>query len=327
MSGTEYSSFFASGQRISLSLQVQGRDPFQEWAEILSLDTDLLDVRLSRDILPVGTLTAPGSTVEIRTGSRGNGYRCRGIVISKGSVTHLSLRLTGEVILDELREYFRIDVYLPLRLSVPENSEENKVKEEWLRRRAANIALNRVDFSFIDMAEQEEGQMPPASPLPPPQAANISGGGVRVTTAERLRDDDLVFLEIYLPLNPPLIIDVVGQVIATTEQHESGRQAYSTALRYFHIDERDRDRIVEYITVEQLAQLRSYRRELPFLPDQDGRGHKARRMMLIIVGLSLACLGIIWFYGWLSSYATYHPKSEIHRLFEEGLRRHMEKFK
>ena len=144
MNGTEYPSFFSSGQRITLTLQVQGRDPFHEWAEIVSLHTDLLEVRLSRDVLPAGALTAPGSTVEIRTGSRGNGYRCRGIVVSKGSVTQLSLRLTGEIILDELREYFRIDVYLPLRLSVPENRNENKVKEEWLRRRAANIEIGRA---------------------------------------------------------------------------------------------------------------------------------------------------------------------------------------
>lgn len=324
MNGTEYPSFFASGQRITLFLQVQGRDRFHEWAEIVSLDADLLHVRLSRDVLPEGAQTAPGSTVEIRTGTRGNGYRCRGMVISKGSVTHLSLRLTGEVILDELREYFRIDVYLPLRFSVPKNMNGNQVKEEWLRRRAANTARHHIDFPFIDMAEHEDGLSPA---LPPPQAANISGGGVRVTTVERLKEDDLVFLEIYLPLHQPVIIDVVGQVISTTEQHERGGVIYSTALRYFYIDERDRDRIVEYITVEQLAQLRSYRRELPLTPSPDGPVHKAKRMMLMVAGISLACLSIIWLYSWFSSYATQHPKSEIHRIFEEGLRRHMEKFR
>jgi len=182
MNGSHYSSFFTPGQRITLALQVPGRQPFHEWAQVLSLAADLLEVQLSRDTLPVGIQTAPGSTVEVRIGSQGNGYRCRGIIVSKGSFTHLSMRLTGDVILDELREYFRIDVYLPLRLTFPELSDEKRVKEEWLRRRASSIAKSSADFPFIDMADAED-DTPPDSPLPPPQAANISGGGVRLVTS------------------------------------------------------------------------------------------------------------------------------------------------
>lgn len=326
MNSTQYGSFFSSGQRITLTVQVQGRNPFHEWAEIVSLDDDLLELLLSRDVLPVGAQTVPGSTVEVRTGSRGTGYRCRGVIVSTGSATHLSLRLIGEVILDELREYFRIDVYLPLRLSLPLTTDDKQIKEEWLRRRAENLTRTHTDFSFIDMADQEEGTHQ-ASFLPPPQAANISGGGVRLTASERLDSDDLVFLEVYLPLHPPAIIDVVGQVITVSEQHETGPQAFSTALRYFYIDERDRDRIVEYITTEQLAQLRSYRSGLSSLPEQEDKVSKAKKVAITIVASSLLCLMLIWFFSWMFSYADYHPKGEIHHLFEEGLRRHLEKFR
>ena len=326
MNETHYSSFFTPGQRITLILQVPERQPFHEWAHVLSLAADLLEVQLSRDTLPVGIQTAPGSTVEARIGSRGNGYRCRGIIVSKGSFTHLSLRLTGDVILDELREYFRIDVYLPLRLSFPEHTDEKRVKEEWLRRRAASIAKSTTDFPFIDMSDAVD-DTPSGSYLPPPQAANISGGGVRLVTSRPMALDELVLLEVYLPLHPPMVLDVVGQVITASEQQVGNELMYSTALRYYYIDERDRDRIIQYITTEQLAQLRSYRKKLPSIADEKNNATKAKKNAIRLITFSLCCLLLIWLYGWSSSYLRQHPKSEIHRLFEEGLRRHMDKFR
>ena len=326
MNGSHYSSFFTPGQRITLALQVPGRQPFHEWAQVLSLAADLLEVQLSRDTLPVGIQTAPGSTVEARIGSRGNGYRCRGIIVSKGSSTHLSLRLTGDVILDELREYFRIDVYLPLRLNFPEHKDDKRVKEEWLCRRATSIARSTVDFPFLDMSDAVDAP-PQGHLLPPPQAANISGGGVRLVTSSPMAADELVLLEMYLPLNPPMVLDVVGQVITASEQQDGKELMYSTALRYFYIDERDRDRIIQFISTEQLAQLRSYRKRLPAIADEENSTARTKKNAIRLITFSLCCLLLIWLYGWSSSYLRQHPKSEIHRLFEEGLRRHMDKFR
>lgn len=325
---SEYAKYFKAGQRVRVTIPFGEGKVFNEWGLLSSLAEDLAELQLSRDVLPAGARLGIGITLEMRTGSSGSGYRCRSIVVEVGAEKKLLVRLIGEVILDELREYFRIDVYLPMLLSFPESADAAIIKEEWQARRArAGLAQKTDESRLKEEIFPDAGQVSPWTDVPTPKAANISGGGVKVTIPEKLREESLVNLTVFLPLHPPALLEMVGQVITAAPVQTGSGTHYATAFRFFYIDERDRDRIIQYITAEQLSLLRQYRKtaeDSGVAPPMFRRGRKA---LLAIVAVSIISLVIIWLVSWFSSYHRLQPKSEVHRIFEKGLREYLEKFR
>ncbi|SNB45773.1 PilZ-like domain-containing protein [Geobacter sp. DSM 9736] len=317
----QYQKYFSVNQRVIVRIPLEEGGTFKEWAEVKTLREDLVDVQLSRDILPSGAELSSGTTLELRMGTRGNGYRCRAMVVATGNQKRLRLRLLGDVLLDELREYFRIDVYLPLQLTVPVRQDAERVLEEWQMRRTVRLRKKQKE------SQAYNGWIPDTKEEVPARAANISGGGLRVTIPEKLHDGDLVLFELTLPLHPRIVIDVVGQVITSQEIYAGTTSLHSTAFRFFHIDERDRDQIVKYITAEQLALLRHYRKGLEISPDDPAMLRFARKQVIALAVASGVCLFLIWFLSWASAYRATHPRSELERIFHKGLMEYIEKIR
>jgi hypothetical protein len=291
----QYYQHFPVGLKISVGIPVSGGKIFTDWAIINELDEDLLIIQLSRDVLPEGVKLNVGTIMDIRGGQEGNAYSCRAIIVTEGFAREIVLRLIGEIVSDELREFYRIDAFLPIKYFISTLQSEVKHKIEWNERRTARAVAEQE--KRLKAKKPWERLRPPPDALIPeqdqngdldadelqeesspepedtedhtwddviPLAANISGGGLRMLMHHQFAEGQLVPVEIYLPSEPHAkIVDTVCEVVFSRENFAASkdyhRQTFNTGLQFKFIDERDRDAIVSYISNVQLKRIRLLR--------------------------------------------------------------------
>jgi hypothetical protein len=299
-----YLKHFPPGLKVNVGIPVPGGDTFHDWALIHSIDEDLLSLQLSRDSLPIGVKLHVGTIFDIRAGTDVSGYSCRAIIVAEGYHREVLLRLIGEIVSSELRDFYRIDAFLPIKYFISNEQSEVKLKVAWKEKRETRQAAEKErkqqerkpwerllqpppheEFPTEEFSEEElwedTGEDPELTDTNEddgkdyswddvtPLAANISGGGVRMLLHHKFTEDSLVPLEIYLPCEPePRVIDVVGIVAFANENQAAGKQlnrlSYNTGLKFKFIDERDRDAIVSYISNVQLKRIRLMREQYLF---------------------------------------------------------------
>jgi len=341
-----YSDHFPVGMKVNVGIPVPGGSVFRDWAIINDIDEDLVDLQLSRDVLPDGVLLSVGTILDIRGGKDNNGYSCRGIIVTEGGRREVLLRLIGEIVSDELREFYRIDAFLPIKYYLASQSSEYALRQDWLAKREARAEAERErsqnekkpwqrlmlpqpeqfpvaelddDQLFDDRQdlepEEEEDTADHSWDAIIPLAANVSGGGLRILLHHQFKPGDLVVLEIYVPTEPrPRIVDAVGKVVVCTPNNAASKQlhreSYNTSIEFLFIDERDRDGIVSYISNIQLKRIRQLREQ--YL----GRGMRsdtheltaAEQFRLKVVRLLIA-LTVFTLLGGLAAYFKYYVEN------------------
>jgi hypothetical protein len=359
-----YSHYFPVGKKVGVGIPLPNADVFRDWAIIHEIDEDLVSLQLSRDILPVGISLNYGSILELRCGSEENGYCCRAIVVSEGDAHELLLRLIGEIVSDELREFYRIDAYLPIKYFVSREQNIERLRKEWQERR-----INRLQ-QILDKKNQRwkaknlpEGMnVPHEHPhesvegssdepvhglrLPEdepdsswdtiiPLAANISGGGLRIITHQGFEVGEYALMEIFVP-SPERVIDVVGRVVFANRNFATGsdHEFFNTGVHFVYLDERDRDAIVNYISTIQLKRIRQLREKYMFRrsPGDDDQINGSTKSSIrltvarmVLLMLSIAIVSSLVSYYWY--YAHEHPKGEIQRTFEDSVRKYRQQQK
>lgn len=319
----QYASNFPVGGRVSIGIPLAEGGAFQDWGVVSSLDRDLMELELSRDTLPEGAILTLGHTLELRRPDKEGGRCCRGVLVGEGANGALELRLVDGVGVFEPREYYRQDVYLPVDFRLPPTQQSGEVRGRWRRRlRDQEFAAQQAEFGEPEEVTElrEEVRLRLAErPVVPPAAANMSGGGMRLNLPERFTPGLLVELTIYLPV-PERVLELVGEIV--TVQPAPDDEGFRTALRFRFIDESDRDRIVGYISHEQLALLARQGRSTLDLAGLELKRGIPRRLRLSAGLLLLAAL-----VGYLS-YSIVDKrqrgeKHEIERIFEEGIARYI----
>lgn len=355
-----YSQHFPVRMKVNVGIPVPGGSVFHDWAIINDIDEDLVELQLSRDVLPAGVLLSMGTILDIRGGKDSNAYSCRGIIVTEGDQREVLLRLIGEIVSDELREFYRIDAFLPIKYFLTGQKSEHELRQDWLIKREARAEAER-EFRqhekkpwqrlMLPQEELETGSTPDDEPDMEPEeddsttdqgwddviplAANISGGGIRILLHHRFKVDETVVLEIFVPTEPrPRIVDAVGRVVLCTQNIAASKQlqreSYNTSIEFLFIDERDRDSIVSYISNVQLKRIRQLREQ--YL----GRGIKndeheltaaeLLRMKMLRIALALIVFTLL---GSLAVYFTHYvenrPKGEIELIFEKGFMEYLKK--
>lgn len=300
----QYLEYFPVGLKVTVGIPVPGGTTFHDWAVIHHIDEDLVSLQLSRDVLPEHVRLTVGTIFDIRAGDENTGYSCRAIIVAEGFRREILLRLIGEIVSSELREFYRIDAFLPIRYFISTDQSETRLRDACIAKREARITADRERKEHERKPWQRMLQAPSTEEVPSeelrieglwedtgegheptelmeadttdhswdevvPLAANISGGGVRILIHHRFREDTLVPLEIYLPTEPEhRVIDAVGIVSFANENYAAGKQlqrpSYNTGLKFKFIDERDRDAIVSYISNVQLKRIRLMREQYLF---------------------------------------------------------------
>ena len=319
----EYASFFPLGGRIRIGIPLLGGGTFLEWGVVASLEQDLLGLELSRDALPRGAVLALGNTLVVRFPDQEGERCCRAVLVGENIDGFLALRLVDGVTPYEPREYFRQDVYLPVDYRLPPSQHPEEVRDHWRQgRRDQEFAAQKPEpgesAQLTALRNEIRSHLERRSDVLP-SAANMSGNGMRLNIPKRLEPGVLVDLTIYLP-HPKRVLELVGEVVAVQPAH--GGVGFSTALRFRFIDESDRDRIVGYISTEQLAQLARLGWVEPRAVQRTGAGRAYRRL-----SMALCLLILVAFTGYLARSIVAKrergEKHEIERIFEEGIARYL----
>lgn len=345
----QYANFFTSGMKVGVGIPMPNAEVFRDWALIHDIDEDLVSLQLSRDQLPVNVRLHVGQILELRGGQDGSGYSCRAIIVTEGDEREILLRLIGEIITDELREFYRIDAFLPIKYYIPNEQHLEILKDEWEARRwkrqekELERKLQRWDGAIIGTSAnlpQERHQEAPVEEDTDeawdtiiPLAANISGGGIRVITHQHYEIGTILLLEMLVP-GPRRIVDSVVRVVFATRNYAAGKdqEYYNTAMKYIYIDERDRDAIINHISTVQLKRIRQLRERYLFrsaADDVEGEllssGRRwvliGRRAVFTLLFLAIMLIMILYF----KHYSVQHPKNEIEETFEGGIRRYLKK--
>ena len=300
----QYLEHFPVGLKVNVGIPVPGGDTFHDWAIIHTIDEDLVSLQLSRDTFPAGVKLKVGTILDIRAGNEIEGYSCRSIIVAEGYQREVLLRLIGEIVSSELREFYRIDAFLPIKYFISTEQSEVRLKVAWKEKREARLAAEQERKQRAQKPWERLRHAPETEELPSeefgeeglwddtgegldqpnqtvddtrdhswddviPLAANISGGGVRMLLHHKFENDTLVPIEIYLPCEPePQIIDAVCIVAFANENYAATKQfsrtSYNPGLKFKFIEERDRDAIVSYISNVQLKRIRLMREQYLF---------------------------------------------------------------
>src|SRR3974390_981019 len=110
-----YTNRYFAGMKVEVHIPLPDAKVFRDWAIIDEIDEDLVSLQLSRDMLPDGVNLRVGQILTVRSETDGQAHSCRAFIVSKGYEQDLLLRLTGEIVFDELREFYRIDAFLPIK--------------------------------------------------------------------------------------------------------------------------------------------------------------------------------------------------------------------
>ncbi len=357
----QYSRYFPVGKKVGVGIPLPNADVFQDWALIHAIDDDLVSLQLSRDVLPVDVSLQYGQILELRGGSDGNGYCCRAIVVSEGDARELLLRLIGEIVSDELREFYRIDAFLPIKYFVSDEQNIDKLRKQWKERRACrqqleaeqkdhrrtssllpenaelpidtlHDSLNTVDDEVVPENSTAEEIANDSWDTIIPLAANISGGGLRIITHQGFENGEYALLEIFVP-SPQRVIDVIGRVVFANRNYAAGsdHEYFNTGVQFVCLDERDRDAIVSYISNIQLKRIRQLRERYLYrgaLDNEEEFSTSRRFGLKNSVTLTISAILFMVFVALLINYFWYyvqvHPKGEIQRNFEDGVKKYRE---
>ncbi|MBU5612217.1 PilZ-like domain-containing protein [Geomonas azotofigens] len=314
----QYTRYFQEGSRVRVGIPLEGGGWFPEWGVVATLDDDLLLVDLSRDQLPEETLLETGQTLNVGLPEQEQALTCRAVLVRVDGAEHrLALRLIEGVYPFEPREYYRQDVYLPLDYRLPLSQIEADVRLRWLERRreiefAAQTPEPGEPEDLEDSREEIRARLEKRKETTP-VAANISGGGLRININQKLIVGQLIELSIYVP-NSKQLIEIVGEVVEVRDLPDQAR--FSTAVRYRMIDEADRDRLIGYISAQQLLQLSQQTpRVLP--TPEPGLSTFAWRLQI-----ALAFILLVAFVGCqvkaIRMAKQRGEKWEVQRIFDEG---------
>ncbi|RMG58894.1 MAG: PilZ domain-containing protein [Deltaproteobacteria bacterium] len=166
------------------------------------------------------------------------------------------------------REFSRVDARLPIEVRVVPDEEKEKIGSrvfgftymeepeplgemedsvigEWLR--YINRKLDTI-LNLLTVRNEDLNNIPFRD-------VNIGGGGLRFTSEEAYQEGQILELKMIIPLIPPLVLYVYGEVVRS-EVKEGKRE---TAVKFIAMDEVVREEIIRYVFRKQREILREKR--------------------------------------------------------------------
>ena len=315
----KYADVFSAGMRLEVELPLADEKQFRDDAKVVFAHQDLLVLQLTRELFPESASLETGAEIHLRTGKKSKGYRCRAILLSRDGRSRFKIRLIGEVLPLNDREFFRIDVFIPI-LYHPSSGTGRSASREMPQKISAREYPTETGQAETGATEKR----------PLPVAANLSGAGVRINIPERFEVDELLDLTLYLPFGDGSTMTLVGQVVQVSELTSTGapHPLFSTALHFVSLDDAQRETLIRFIQRLQLNQIR--RQPEPAKPQvvpvvaeeaQPLVSKETAQKILWAILFTLVAAGIILS---LDYYRRHKTKGEIERTFEEQVQKIIE---
>lgn len=324
-----YREFLAEGSRIEIGIPLSGGGVFRDWAIIKDSDGDELLAQISRDVLPANVRLAAGSIVDVTIRAGDEAYTCSGIITDKDDARTMRIRLFGLFTLQERRQFFRIELGLRLKYAfIGNEASRTAVERDWVQRRDLELMKYQGYDEFVIAARK--AHFVPAIKLEwrdlfDPEI-NLSGGGMSFTLPDRVQPDELLALEIFLPLVPPRQIHCVAQALHVRKRNmPNGEACYRAGFHFVFLDERDRDLLFSHISSSQLAVLRALadRRELP-AEESALTAKPALWQRVLLYSLVAILLLILSFYlvRYLIDYSKHGSPNQIQQTYEKSIKQY-----
>ncbi|GAB7025857.1 PilZ-like domain-containing protein [Geotalea toluenoxydans] len=247
----KYEDHFKPDQQINAAVRLMDKKLLESNAIVTTINADLLSIELIGDGLPDSSEVEIGTEFYVTYWTGWAHYRCNGRLEKVDSGNKLQAKLVGPVIEQQRRDYFRLDLVMPVEYRVLKNQPPSIVEEEWNAERGRCLSLPELQlepfgdgFKVVEWRDGEDLL---------PMEMNLSGGGIRLKLPEAVAPGTLMGIDLFLPLVPSRIIRTVAEVVRCNEitlRWEKGTQ-YRVATRFIHINERERETIISFIFSEQ----------------------------------------------------------------------------
>lgn len=249
---TDYGSYFEELQKINLAIRLGGGGSFDGTAAITSLKGDLAWLELYGSEQPPRGGVRPGAEAWLSVWTGGALCRCDARVETVRDDRQFSVRLVGDVKETQRREYFRLDVSLPVIYKVLDGVTQEDAEADWAADRKVfcrppEIVPSANGPKVMDWDGEDVSSV----------RTNLSGGGMRLRVSRQVASGALVKLTLFLPLPQPRAIYVVAESLRCSEitlSREPGTH-YSLSLKFTMIADRDREAIISYLFNEQRREL------------------------------------------------------------------------
>jgi hypothetical protein len=257
-SSVTYAGYFKEDLRITAAFHPSDGAAIDVDCFVVSLEGDRLLLELSGNRSAGGLPVEPGNHVRLGFWTGWALCNCGGVFAGKTAERRIQVRLTGKVTEKQRREYFRLDVSMPLQYAIPEKQHQSDIRSEWsayrhkMQKLPAPVLRTHEESVKVASWNGFSNIMP--------QRINLSGGGIRFRTNEYMESRTFVAINLFLPLVSQQVIHVVAEVLRCNEivlGLQSGT-SYNTAMRFHFIDEADREAIISYIFSEQRRQISAH---------------------------------------------------------------------
>jgi hypothetical protein len=295
----QYRDYLREGMRIEVGIPLSGGGIFRDWAIVSQSSGDELLAQISRDVLPANVRVDEGFILDVSISINKEIYTCSGIVIERMKGRLLRIRLFGRFTLRERRQFFRVNVKLRLRYAQIKDGNRREIERDWSHRREVDLMRFQGYDEFVIAAQSARYQ--PAMPLEWHEMVwgegNVSGGGMLMPLPDPFSPEQLLAVEISVPLSPPRTVHCVAQVVHVLKPRTSGTQIlFPAGFSFILLDERDRDLLFRFISGTQIALLRkiSDSRDYSGLSPHPSAEQVDPRAILLRVLLALVSLILVF---------------------------------
>jgi len=319
------------GMRVEIGIPLSGGGVFRDWAIINESAEDELLVQISRDVLPANVRVEVGSLLDVSIWRQKDVYTCSGIVTERlGGARVLRIRLFGTFNLRERRQFFRISLNLRVRYALVRDGNRDDVERDWVRRKD----VEHMKFQGYDeiVIAAQKARHAPAIQLDWQELlwveVNLGGGGIRVGVPEPVHTEQLVNLEIHLPLTPPRQIQAVAQIVhVKLPKGQIGVGAvYKAGMQFLFLDERDCDLVFRQISVTQIDHLRTIAdKRIEMAEPKPSEGSEPVRWRQVVSRVLWALLFLIaatYLVNYFMHYRETAPPNEIQQTYEKAIKQY-----
>jgi hypothetical protein len=328
---TVYSRYLVCDEELVVNIAIADGKIYHQRCILNSISNDLADMGFTGDEVPEWMMVDIGTSLELRGRAERGSFGCRAVVVDRNIAGHYLVRLIGSVYFGELREFQRIDVYLPLKYAVNREREMGNLTDNWLtRKREQKRALKNAFTNNAWMDDTLSENWDEIVPI----LAQSTPEGLRIDIPEQFSLGTYLDIEMYLPIEPPRIIAAVCEVVGSEEHNrqEDGTILYRSLLTFTLVDPPDRDAVNDYVSSIQVQHLGEICKDAQYqaLYNRLAAQVEWKDPMLIfkriIYGALLITLCLVLF-RYLDDYRKGHEKGFIEKAFEDGIKRYQQKFK
>lgn len=252
-----YENYYKAGQQVKVGVRLTSTLLRESNGEITAFSGNRAKVEILGGTHPKALAALkPGSRV-LLSGWSGWGFYCsEAVVVEIVSPKEFDFRLEGDVEEIQRREYFRLDVSLPLRVTVPDQQTIASLSEQWEKKKTSqqNAPPPRMFASargYRTITTNNEEILA--------QDVNLSGGGLRIRMNSATPLGTRVHIDLFLPMPTPRIVSTVAEILRCNEVTLRVDKAplHIVAMKFILMEEKDREAIISYLFSEQRLQLQA----------------------------------------------------------------------